>query len=87
MLVPWLTATPRPCRKPTLERQPTLGHRTPGVTPMTHLPYVTGAYAVFILILLWDWLAARRQLHTAQRLAQHLHKCRNTPAINNTPTQ
>ncbi|MFG1448526.1 heme exporter protein CcmD [Xylella fastidiosa] len=50
---------------------------------MTHLPYVTGAYAVFILILLWDWLAARRQLHTAQ----HLHKRRNTPAIDNTPTQ
>ncbi|QJP50922.1 heme exporter protein CcmD [Xylella fastidiosa subsp. multiplex] len=54
---------------------------------MTHLPYVTDAYAVFILILLWDWLAARRQLHTAQRLAQHLHKRRNTPAIDNTPTQ
>ncbi|HHW4679846.1 MAG TPA: heme exporter protein CcmD [Xylella sp.] len=57
---------------------------------MTHLPYVAGAYAVFVLILLWDWLAARRQLRAAQRLVQmqehRLRERRNMPAIDNTRT-
>ncbi|EWS77904.1 heme exporter protein CcmD [Xylella taiwanensis] len=55
---------------------------------MTHLPYVIGAYAVFVLILLWDLLAVRRQRRTAQRRAQmeqhRLRERHNTPAIDNT---
>jgi heme exporter protein D len=29
---------------------------------VSYLPYVIGAYAVFVLVLLWDFLAPRLQL-------------------------
>ena len=41
---------------------------------MSYLPYVTGAYAVFVLVLAWDFIAPRlqlrRQLRAARALAQ-----------------
>lgn len=36
---------------------------------MSYLPYVIAAYAVFVLVLGWDWLASRRQLKRALRQA------------------
>lgn len=41
---------------------------------MSYLPYVIGAYAVFVLVLAWDFIAPRlqlrRQLRAARALAQ-----------------
>ena len=37
---------------------------------MSYLPYLVAAYALFVLVLLWDWLAARRQLRQALRQAR-----------------
>jgi len=41
---------------------------------VSYLPYVTGAYAVFVLVLAWDFIAPRlqlrRQLRAARALAQ-----------------
>jgi len=34
---------------------------------MTYLGYVVAAYALFGLMLAWDWLAPRLQLHAALR--------------------
>ncbi|KAF1689199.1 heme exporter protein CcmD [Pseudoxanthomonas taiwanensis] len=37
---------------------------------MTYLPYVIGAYAVFAVVLLWDFLAPRLQLRRELRAAR-----------------
>ncbi|MFC7521443.1 heme exporter protein CcmD [Xanthomonas populi] len=37
---------------------------------MTYLPYVIAAYAVFVLVLLWDLLAGRWQVRRALKIAQ-----------------
>ncbi len=42
---------------------------------MNYLPYVIGAYAVFVLVLLWDLLAARWQIRRALSQAR-AHKRR-----------
>ena len=34
---------------------------------MSYLPYVIGAYAVFVLVLLWDFLAPRLHLRRELR--------------------
>ena len=34
---------------------------------MTYVEYVTGAYAVFAVVMLWDWLAPKLQLRAALR--------------------
>jgi heme exporter protein D len=34
---------------------------------VSYLPYVIGAYAVFVLVLLWDFLAPRLQLRRELR--------------------
>ena len=42
---------------------------------MSYLPYVIGAYAVFVLVFLWDFLAPRLQLRRELRAAR-LRKAR-----------
>ncbi|MBB3825740.1 MULTISPECIES: heme exporter protein CcmD [Xanthomonas] len=37
---------------------------------MSYLPYVIAAYAVFVLVLLWDLIAGRWQVRRALRVAQ-----------------
>lgn len=37
---------------------------------MSYLPYVIAAYAVFVLVLLWDLIAGRWQLRRALKAAQ-----------------
>jgi heme exporter protein D len=37
---------------------------------MTYLEYVVMAYAVFAVVMLWDFLAPRLQLRSARREAQ-----------------
>ena len=37
---------------------------------MTYLGYVVAAYAVFVLVLLWDLIAGRWQLRRALKVAQ-----------------
>ncbi|KAF1693715.1 heme exporter protein CcmD [Pseudoxanthomonas koreensis] len=37
---------------------------------MSYLPYVIGAYAVFALVMLWDFLAPRLQLRRELRAAR-----------------
>lgn len=37
---------------------------------MNYLHYVIAAYAVFVLVLAWDWLSARWQIRQALRQAQ-----------------
>ena len=37
---------------------------------MTYLPYLVAAYAVFVLVLLWDFLAPRLQLRRELRAAR-----------------
>ncbi|MFT4247607.1 MAG: heme exporter protein CcmD [Pseudomonas sp.] len=37
---------------------------------MSYLPYVIAAYAVFVLVLAWDFLAARWQVRRALRMAR-----------------
>ncbi|WP_374011789.1 heme exporter protein CcmD [Pseudoxanthomonas koreensis] len=36
---------------------------------MSYLPYVIGAYAVFVLVVLWDFLAPRLQVRRELRAA------------------
>ncbi len=37
---------------------------------MSYLPYVIGAYAVFVVVLLWDFLAPRLQIRRELRAAR-----------------
>lgn len=37
---------------------------------MSYLPYVIAAYAVFVLVLLWDLIAGRWQVRRALKVAQ-----------------
>ena len=37
---------------------------------MSYLPYVIGAYAVFAVVLLWDYLSPRLQLRRQLRAAR-----------------
>jgi heme exporter protein D len=37
---------------------------------VSYLPYVIGAYAVFVLVLLWDFLAPRVQVGRTLRAAR-----------------
>jgi len=37
---------------------------------MTYLPYVIAAYAVFVLVLLWDLIAGRWQVRGALKTAK-----------------
>ncbi|CAD0324835.1 MULTISPECIES: heme exporter protein CcmD [Xanthomonas] len=37
---------------------------------MSYLPYVIAAYAVFVLVLLWDLIAGRWQVRRALKIAQ-----------------
>ncbi len=37
---------------------------------MTHLPYLIGAYAVFAVVLGWDYLSTRLQIRRELRLAR-----------------
>ena len=37
---------------------------------MTHLPFVIGAYAVFVAVLAWDYISARLQIRRALRAAR-----------------
>lgn len=37
---------------------------------MSYLPYVIGAYAVFVLVLAWDFVAPRLQLRRELRAAR-----------------
>ncbi|MFW9439283.1 heme exporter protein CcmD [Xanthomonas prunicola] len=37
---------------------------------MNYLPYVIAAYAVFVLVLLWDLIAGRWQVRRALKTAQ-----------------
>ncbi|RXR07006.1 heme exporter protein CcmD [Pseudoxanthomonas composti] len=39
---------------------------------MSYLPYVIGAYAVFVLVLAWDFIAPRLQLRRQLRAARAL---------------
>lgn len=41
---------------------------------MNYLPYLLTAYAVFALILAWDWLSARRQLRQAWHRARGVRR-------------
>ncbi len=55
---------------------------------MSYREYVIAAYAVFALMLVWDWVAPRiaiaRQLRAARRLAARKAA---RPARNETPTE
>ena len=55
---------------------------------MSYREYVIAAYAVFALMLVWDWVAPRiaiaRQLRAARRLAARKVA---RPARNETPTE
>ncbi len=37
---------------------------------MNYLAYVIAAYAVFIIVMLWDWLSPRLQIRRALRTAR-----------------
>ena len=43
---------------------------------MSYLEYVIAAYAVFALMLLWDWLAPKLAIARARRAAQQLARRR-----------
>ncbi|WP_078059667.1 heme exporter protein CcmD [Xanthomonas massiliensis] len=48
---------------------------------MSYLPYLVGAYAVFVLVLGWDFLAGRRQVRRALLAArQRARRPRGRPA-------
>ncbi|ADV27117.1 heme exporter protein CcmD [Pseudoxanthomonas suwonensis 11-1] len=51
---------------------------------MSYLPYVIGAYAVFVAVFLWDFLAprlqVRRQLRAARLRARRDRKPSGRPA-------
>ena len=51
---------------------------------MSYLPYVIGAYAVFVAVFLWDFLVprlqVRRQLRAARLRARREHKPSGRPA-------
>ena len=47
---------------------------------MSYLPYVIGAYAVFVLVLLWDFLAPRLQVRRQLRAARLRARRERTPA-------
>ena len=38
---------------------------------MTYLTYVLGAYAVFVIVLLWDFIIPRLQIRQQLRAARH----------------
>jgi heme exporter protein D len=47
---------------------------------VSYLPYVIGAYAVFVLVLLWDFLAPRLQLRRQLRAVRLRALRERTPA-------
>jgi len=47
---------------------------------VSYLPYLVGAYAVFVLVLLWDFLAPRLQLRRELRAARLRAVRGRTPA-------
>ncbi|MFK3649741.1 heme exporter protein CcmD [Lysobacter enzymogenes] len=48
---------------------------------MTHLPYIVGAYAVFAVVLGWDYLATALRIRRELRLArQRAERAQARPA-------
>ena len=52
---------------------------------MSYLPYLVGAYAVFALVLLWDFLAPRLQLRRELRAVRLRARRERTPATRADP--
>ncbi|MDM7554745.1 heme exporter protein CcmD [Xanthomonas fragariae] len=48
---------------------------------MNYLPYVIAAYAVFMLVLLWDLIAGRWQVRRALKMAQAHRLRERKPAV------
>ncbi|AOD14831.1 heme exporter protein CcmD [Xanthomonas fragariae] len=48
---------------------------------MNYLPYVIAAYAVFVLVLLWDLIAGRWQVRRALKMAQAHRLRERKPAV------
>src|SRR5690606_16967662 len=63
----------RPRRQPAARSGQGLGAQAAGGGAMSYREYVIAAYAVFAVVLAWDYIAARmdiaRQLRAARRLA------------------
>src|SRR5690606_33180700 len=70
VLVRRLPAGPCPRRQPAPRGRARLGAQARRGRRMTYLPYVIGAYAVFAVVLLWDFLAPRLQLRRELRAAR-----------------
>ena len=52
---------------------------------MSYLPYLVGAYAVFVLVFLWDFLAPRLQLRRELRAVRLRARRARTPATRADP--
>lgn len=52
---------------------------------MSYRDYVIAAYAVFAIMLLWDWLVPRLQIRAALRAAMRRHARRQASAPRPTP--
>ena len=52
---------------------------------MSYLPYLVGAYAVFVLVFLWDCLAPRLQLRRELRAVRLRARRERTPATRADP--
>jgi heme exporter protein D len=48
---------------------------------MSYLSYVVAAYAVFAVVLVWDWLAPRLQIRALLRAAK-TRRSRSAPSAN-----
>lgn len=55
---------------------------------MTHLPYIVGAYAVFAVVLGWDYIASALQIRRELRIArQRAARAAARPAARDASTE